>query len=354
MVLPMISLRVARRMPPRRGGPRQSRARGTVLSLLLLGAFRTLAAQESVIGHPIPLVEQLFTAGDFSVTKIEGARVRGDRTYHSWLRFEEGTRLEAKIAPAAPGADEFNNRPRYEIGAYEIQKLFLEPEGYVVPPTLARCLPLEFARAEIGEHIVPTFDGWSTVLVVLQYWLSGVEQNSRNVDEFLDTERFQSDDAYALHMANFNLLTYLIKHGDANAGNFFRATDPARPRVFTVDNGIALLSEESNRGTYWSELHVERLPRVSVQRLRALSEQDYHDALGVLVEFEVRDTGTTSVDPGENLDVEKGVRLSGTTLQLGLTHEEIRLVRQRAAALLKNVDEGRIGLFDAPDVEEDH
>ena len=46
-----------------------------------------------------------------------------------------------KLRRAEPGAEDFNNRPRYDLAAYELQKLFLEPAEYVVPPTALRFVP---------------------------------------------------------------------------------------------------------------------------------------------------------------------------------------------------------------------
>ena len=47
-----------------------------------------------------------------------------------------------KLRKAEPGADTFNNVPRYDLAAYELQKLFLDPAEYVVPPTALRMVPL--------------------------------------------------------------------------------------------------------------------------------------------------------------------------------------------------------------------
>ena len=48
---------------------------------------------------------------------------------------------------------------------------------------------------------------------------------------------------------------------------------------------------------------------------------------------------------GPNLDVDKGVRRKGSTLQLGLTTYEIDGVRDRLKSLLKDIDRGRIKTF---------
>src|SRR5688500_11840023 len=44
-------------------------------------------------------------------------------------------RFRAKWKPSAEMGEGFNNQPRKELAAHELQKLFLEPHEYVVPPT---------------------------------------------------------------------------------------------------------------------------------------------------------------------------------------------------------------------------
>jgi len=320
-----------------------------MLTAPLLGALvapHVAAAQDSNIMQSIPQIEELFEHHEFKVIQIRGSRAEGDRTYNATLNFDDGTMLQAKIAPAPKGGGDFNNRPRYEIGAYETQKLFIEDAAdYVVPPTLGRCLPLDFARETMSEYLEPTFDDWRMVLTVMQYWLWNAEPSGRNPRDFLDEDRFESDEAYRRHMANFNLLTYLIHHGDSNEGNFLRSVDPNNPRVFAVDNGISFMFEESDRGTYWRDLHVEMLPRASVERLRSLTEPDYHDALGVIAQFELDGGQMQSVEPTANLNPGQGIRRAGDVLQLGLTDREIRNVIRRATDVLKDVDQGKIELF---------
>ena len=54
--------------------------------------------------------------------------------------------------------DSYNNSPRKQMAAYEIQKLFLEPEDYVVPTVAPVCFPLEYYnryRAEPGDPSIP-------------------------------------------------------------------------------------------------------------------------------------------------------------------------------------------------------
>ena len=79
--------------------------------------------------------------------------------------------MEVKLRHADPGADSFNNVPRYDLAAYELQKLFLDPAEYVVPPTALRMVSVpEFAK--YSPKVERTFPGADQVVAVVQYWLS--------------------------------------------------------------------------------------------------------------------------------------------------------------------------------------
>ncbi len=279
----------------------------------------------------------------------------GERTFAPTVRFEDGTMLWIKFAPAPRGGEAFNNRPQYEVAAYEVQKLFLDESEYVVPPTVARCFTFDFIEQVIDEvpnrdtieDPVPTFDGWPMSLVVLQYWLWNVDVADR--DDVRDRERLENDDAFARNAGNFNLLTYLIRHNDSNTGNFLMSTDPANPRIFSVDNGIAfsqLFSEESAQGTYWRQLRIDRFPATSIERLRKVTLDELRQTLGVVAQFElVSDGEFVAVDATENLDPGRGIRRTRTVLQLGLTATEIRNIHRRITRLIDQIDDGKYEVF---------
>jgi hypothetical protein len=142
-----------------------------------------------------------------------------------------------------------------------------------------------------------------------------------------------------------NVLTLLIRHRDANLGNLLISVDPARPRVFAVDNDVAFASRVSDQGDDWSRLHVDRLPLATVTRLRALTREDLDRALGVVAEFEVVDEHLVAVEPGANLNPGRGVRTTRERVQFGLTSNEIRDLHGRIESLLADVDRGRIRTF---------
>ena len=210
----------------------------------LLGA-RPVPAQDLNILLPADSIESLFRTGDFQMLGWTGSRREKDRTQRVVLRFDERTMMLAKWAMAPRGGiGVFNNRPRYEIAAYELQKLFLDESEYVVPPTVARCVSVQWYRANFPwAHA--TFENTGSVLVVLQYWL----QNVTGQDVW-DKRRFETDTSYARHFANLNLFTYLIRHSDSNSGNVLISEITNNPRLFAVDNGVAFnRQEESDRAT---------------------------------------------------------------------------------------------------------
>lgn len=317
---------------------RRTRDMLSALVLLLLSPAGVLAQGGNFL-MPVDRIEALLRDSSFQVIDARGSRAQGDRTTRVGMQFGEETILVAKWAPAVRGGSAFNNEPRYEAAAYELQKLFLGPDEYVVPPTLLRALPTAFVR-QYDDRVQSTFSDAESVVVLMQYWLSSVTQ-----DDFWDEQRFRDDSLYARNLANMNILTHLIDHRDANVGNFLISTVPSSPRVYAVDNGVAFRSQRSDRGTVWRNLRIDRLPHATVERLRTITEEDLTRVLGVIVEFETRDGLLLAREPGENLNDGRGVRNRDGVFQLGLTRGEIGDVANRIRRLLERVDQGRIQTF---------
>jgi hypothetical protein len=339
-----IPLPVGRARPDRRARPvhraradrrarpvRRALTAYAVLAALLATAAPLRAQDANFNLPPLELARHTFRIADW-----RGARMPEDRTQRVLLEFEDSAVMLVQWANAAPGASTFNNEPRFEAAAYEIQKLFLDEDEFVVPPTVLRAFPLDYVSAQM-PGVRRTFDGAESVLVVLQYWLSMVTP-----DNFWDPRRADQDTVYARHVGNFNALTYLIRHHDSNVGNFLISEYEPSPRVFSVDNGVAFSAPPSNRGTEWRNLRVRRLPRHTIERLRAITREDLDRALATLVEFEVQDGQLVAVTPGENISPGRGVRRSGNRIQLGLTRPEINAIESRLRNLLNQVDRGRI------------
>lgn len=327
-----------------------------VVSLLVSATLMAAApvasvAQDANFLLPIDEIETLLREAPLDVVSVNPSRgLPAERTYQVTVNAGEGRMLLMKYAPARPGGDEFNNRPRYELAAYELQKLFLDPADCIVPPTVGRFIPLDQLSAtlamapspELIEPPRPTFDDWSMGFVVLQYWLWNVEvPDPLDLD---DDDRLASE-AYERHLAHFNLLTFLIRHSDSNEGNFLLSTDPENPRVFSVDNGVAFSSEASDRGYYWRRLRLDRYPREAIDRLRAYTLEDLYERLGVIAQFEIGGGRFVQTEATENLDPDDGVRRSDTFIQFGLTAREIRQIHDRITRLLGWVDDGRYEVF---------
>jgi hypothetical protein len=315
----------------------------SIMMALLAGSLASApapaAAQDLNFVRPIPEIEQRLREQHFQIVDNRGSRAPGDRTNRVVLTFEDSVMLLAKWANAAPGASAFNNEPRYDLAAYEIQKLFLDPDDYVVPPTVLRSFPLPYVEIQT-PGVQRTFSDAASVLVVLQYWLTGVSP-----DNYWDQRRAQADTLYARHIGNFNVLTYLIRHQDSNTGNYLISQFQENPRVFAVDNGLAFASEASNRGMEWRNMRVRRLPQNTVARLRSITREDLDRALAVLAEFEISNGHLVAVPAGENIGAARGVRRSGNRVQIGLNSAEIGAVESRLRNLVSQVDRGRIAEF---------
>ncbi len=306
---------------------------------LLLALALVPATGAAQIQFPIDSLEHWLRTEDFTIPTQTGARFEGDRTQRTMLSLENGHSMLVKWAKAARGGEEFNNVPRYEVAAYELQKLFLDEDEFVVPPVILRTFPVEWYRDTVDRGAAGTFDDAQSVMVAIHYWLFGVQP----VEE-LDEDRLESDDTYARAAANLNVLTYLIDHKDANEGNVL-ALDGQTVRMFSVDNGVAFGSGPSDRGDYWGDLHVERLPEKTVERLRSLTREDLDRALGVLAQWRIENDRLVRMEPTENLQANRGIRKEDDMVQLGLTSREIGNVEDRLNNLLQRVATGDLEVF---------
>ena len=284
---------------------------------------------------------------NIEVVSVEGAGggVTGahkDEIY--FVKAKQQLRLKWKVFPQGK-LDGPNNSPRKELAAYELQKLFLDPEDFVVPTSAARCVSIEiYQRRNPGAPA--SVEGTECALGLLSLWMKDVE-----VPEVLyDGETFRADSTYAYFLSNFNILTYLVGHKDGRPGNFLTAKDSKRRQVFAVDNGVAF--DIAYGGIWfnwfvpnWNRMRIPAVRKDSVERLRKLRRADL-DRLGVLVQFEKNADGLLeNVAPGANLDAGEPVRIQGGTVQLGLEDDEIDDVWERIQDLLKDVDEGEVGTF---------
>lgn len=308
---------------------------------LTMGA-EPLAAQDANIHRPAPELEALLARGDLGVTERRTIRPGGRPTDLVVLDFGGDGQIAAKWRRAPDGGHEWNNAPRYELAAHEIQKLFLDPGDRVIPPTALRCFPPGRYAGLAGrdDPPQPTIRGTDCVLVLLQYWLRNVTSSG-----VWDEERMDRDAGYARHLANLDVLTHLIQHKDANTGNFLVSTVEEGPRVFVVDNAISFDARRSPRGYEWMWLRVERIPETTATRLRSVTLEELRSRLGVLAQFEEGEDGYRAVTPTENLDAGRGIRVDGGRIQLGLTDDEIQGLHRRIRDLLQRLDAGGLATF---------
>ncbi len=277
---------------------------------------------------------------DVRMVKRTAAGTSGAEKVRLWID-ELGREVDFKVKRVPPDLDGVNNAPRKEIAAYEVQALFLDPEDYVVPTTLARCPDLDVWRKHHFEG-EPQVSGTRCVLIVAALWLQDVTVPEQVYDE----ERFLADATYARYLADFNLLTYLIDHRDGRSGNFLVSRDDARRQVFAIDNGVSFAPFLYNFFVpNWNVLRVAALRTRSVDRLRALERADL-DFL--LVAQQLEDDGSghlRDAPPGPPLDPDVGAMAEGGVVQFGLTRDEVDGLWERMHALLRDVDAGEIPVF---------
>lgn len=289
-----------------------------------------LRAEKMMREAPMAILSEKYAgAGVSGASRIE-ARYPGQ---------DELLTLKWKTMPIR--LDGINNSPRRELASYQLQFLFLEPEDFLVPPSVARCLVPE-TFAEPDPHRPKIRPNTSCELGVLSLWLNDVTIPRPLYDE----ARFLSDPTYARYLANFNLLTHLLRHRDGRNGNFLIANDPSRPITFAIDNGMTFGGFFYNWFVdNWDDIEVPALPRESIDRLRQIEKRDVKK-LGVVAELHLDDDGVyRAVEHGKNLGRTKGVRTRPGIIQFGLTESEIEDVLERIEDLLKDVDDGKIPLF---------
>jgi len=299
-------------------------------------------AQDINIPEPVDVLERQLTQEPFRIVSAEISRpkAKGDITLKAEVSFGDAPPITVKLRKSEPGAEDFNNRPRYDLAAYELQKLFIDPPEYVVPPTALRMVPLDEFR-KYSPDVKPTFRGSDDVLGVMQYWLHEVKV----IADVYNEERFKSDPVYARHIGQLNALTYLIEHGDSNVGNFLISRAEQGQRVFSIDNGVAFAFNESDRGTLWKEVRIDRMPADTVERLRKVTEDELTRRLAVLAQWKLEGEHWVAAPPGENLAAGRGVRVKDDVVQVGLTKGEIAQINRQIERLLKLVDKGKIQTF---------
>ncbi len=274
-----------------------------------------------------------------SIATPRAVRFSTDITKRATARIADSA-FEIKVRRTVPGAQGFNNEPRYELAAFRLQQFLVGEGAEVVPPTAVRSLALpEFQL--LDDVAAETFRGTGAVLFVVQCWLDGAAPHA----DAIDLQRFAADARYARAISNVNVLTYLIEHKDSNRGNVMLTEGEAGPRAWAIDNGVAFASAESDRGTFWRDLHVPAIERPLYDKLRATTRPELESLLGVVAEFTLAEGKWVPVAHGEVYNWNRGVRRKETAVQLGLTRNEIRNVHRRFERLVDQVERGNLALL---------
>jgi hypothetical protein len=295
---------------------------------------------------PLPMLDRSLAHrlafDQFHIESVDGAGggVMGAKRL-GILFARDDLRIDVKWKAAPSGGDGWNNSPRREVGAYIAQQLFLDEDDYLVPPVVARAIGLDAYRA-VDENAAPNIDGTRCVLGAAALWLT----DGKPPAEVLDRQRFDEDPRYAYHVANLNLLAYLISHRDARKNNFLSLEGADDPRIFLIDNGIAFSGFVFNFFTAnFDKIRVPAVPRRSIDRLRGVAARELR-RLAVLGELAVDDEGVLRpIEPAAPIDPDLGVRVLPGRIQFGLTATEIATLTERLAQLLERVDSGELPVF---------
>ena len=258
--------------------------------------------------------------------------------------------FRAKWRPQSSG--DLINEPRKELAAYAVQKLFLDDEELVVPPTAPHCFPLDEYR-RFDPEATATFDGMDCVFGFASFWLESAQSVSSAREHHLlpegsgiwDAQLFARDAVYRSSVGNANLLTYVINHGDAHNEQFLIEHTPRGLRTYVVDNSIAFLSMKNPMVMFredWSHIQVSHLPRRAIDRLARLTKDDFAK-LGTVNVLERKERQLRAA-PRAPLPESDGSAMSwnGTRLRIGLTTLEIAQVETRVRDLLKRPDLARL------------
>jgi hypothetical protein len=295
-------------------------------------------------------------AGDLEILDAEAAGGGYQRAYVLTLRSRGPRPVVFRAKWRAHSTTTKRNSPRFELAAYAVQKLFLEPDEYVVPPSVGYCFPIVAYVKRVAHFAKETIERSGCVYGVLSYWLEDVtvvaEANRAGwfhglYQHVFDPYLFEHDRAYRNSVARVNLLTYLIGHRDSHAKNFVIAdsdTAPVAHTVYSVDNSrsFTLAQDPAIKPMHdWSAIHVPSLPRDAIERLRG-ADLSSLAAIAVLRSTNGR---LVAADAGSATAAITGVDWTGDRLVVGLTPPEIATLRARIAELLRRIDQDELALY---------
>jgi hypothetical protein len=158
---------------------------------------------------------------------------------------------------------------------------------------------------------------------------------------FWDAELFEKDAMYRSSAGKTNLLTYVIRHGDPHNAQFLIEQTPRGLRTYVVDNSIAFRSIKNPMYLIredWSKIRVPLLPKRTIERLRALTDQDFA-SLATVTELQWQGRQLVRVTASAQAKSDgSAMSWNGSRLRIGLTEGEIELVKSRVHDLLARPD----------------
>lgn len=247
------------------------------------------------------------------------------------------------------------SNPRRELAVYYVQRLFLEPHEYVVPPTTGHCFELEHYRAMVDPEAAPSFADSSCVFGYLNYWVEGMQavfEADRAGwfdadDGALDEDLFEDNAVYRKRMADINVLGVVVRHRDSHWKQFVISENPDHPVVYLVDNSM-VFNGTGNTDIPDHDYSKPVVPAFSQATLGRLDQAlDRVDDLAVVETFELVDGRLVHVEPraatGELGN--DGIRWDGHHLFVGLSNVERGIVAGRMRALISRRQNGQLALF---------
>jgi len=246
------------------------------------------------------------------------------------------------------------NRPRKEVLAHAVQKLFLDPDQWVIPPAAGHCFPLESYRKTVDPRALATYAPSTCVAGVLSYWMEGSQGlDDAEGDDWIPSEELQEiprepDRGLYDSVSDMNLACYLISHGDSHPQQFVVTREADASRVYVVDNSISFSAYRNPslpKEYVWANILVPSLRKESIDRLRSLGREDL-DRLAAVEQYALEDGQLVAVPPSRpGKRTESAFRWVNNQLQMGLTHPEIVVIEERLIALFDRVDRGSIRLY---------
>ncbi len=279
------------------------------------------------------------------------------------LRTSEGIKFRAKWRDTkTKNIAALPSDPRREVVAYHVQKLLLDPQEYVVPPSAAHCFPLKEYKLRV-EPAKPTWSEINCVFGFLSYWLtdtSSIEEvpldsdspttSSRNGNRLFFLDRFNIDKLYARKVARLNLITYIIEHGDPSPSQFLVSTEPFH--AWSVDHSVSLTSMKNPLALFkedWSFLLVPRITEKLARRILDLTRRDINQ-LALLESYRITRHGQIVSQPLSDAsrtlahyESLPGVRFRNGRLEIGATQKERRLIWLKIQNLQRQLTSRKLG-----------